>query len=189
MDKRCELVVQQAQDVLLNGRTQFPSVCNCDWSTSSSFPGMEHSCCPHQEHYLLTWCHRLVSIVSDLENKAAYRPETSQVIPIVINISAVFTFSYFCFQFVELVGDIQRFTTAIASCDQVQSLINRLCESVSCGSRKSEVVVKEARVFLQSSHLLLTHLKQSYPFYRDMIMPFAASLFQVSWCNNCFLLH
>ncbi|XP_062522052.1 midasin-like [Corticium candelabrum] len=159
VDKRCELVVQQAQDVLLNGRTQFPSVCNCDWSTSSSFPGMEHSCCPHQEHYLLTWCHRLVSIVSDLENKAAYRPETSQ--------------------FVELVGDIQRFTTAIASCDQVQSLINRLCESVSCGSRKSEVVVKEARVFLQSSHLLLTHLKQSYPFYRDMIMPFAASLFQV----------
>lgn len=75
---------------------------------------------------------------------------------------------------------MQHFTRTVGSCDQVLGLVDKLIESNSVGSRSSDITAREATVFLQSSSRLLTHLQKSYPYYRDMTMPFAASLAQVS---------
>jgi hypothetical protein len=157
-DKYNDVLVRQAQDVLLHGRTNFPSCHECKFS-GSSFVGIENSCCPKLESYALQSCSKLLQITNELEGTAAYRPETSQ--------------------FMELVSYMQDFTKTVGSCGQVLGLVDELSKIKAIDKGPCSDIAERARNFLQSVSLMLSQLRKSYPCYRDVTMPFAASLAQV----------
>ena len=74
---------------------------------------------------------------------------------------------------------MQHFTRTVGSCVRVLGLVDKLSKANAVSWSCSDITDKEARNFLQSSSLLLMQLQKSYPCYRDVMLPFSASLAQV----------